>query len=315
MMKGPVVFFAIVAALAVAWAYQRIDWLWNPYFWGGVGVSLLIVLPWHIYETILYGTQFWNEYLLQQIIVRAQENIVSISLPLTNQNYVSYFFAYLAPWSDLFVLVLLFTPFLWSRLSFKARIILFASIVEIFSVLVVCFLVQSKAYRYLIPLYPFMAASAAIIAYEISRLPVPRIRTAMVIGFVALGTFALAWSAYNGFVLNPYYPYSTDTPTAAHDEKQVASILVERHANQFYVENTADIGGVMYYSQLTQPYYFPLYGYYPGLYFVVPSSYLAEFENAHPRLVFSILYEGGDLVLAEELSEAGESVIAPYCST
>ncbi len=139
MLKGPIIAFAIVAAFAIAWIYRRLDWFGDPYFWGGVGVSLLIALPWHLYETILYGGEFWNQYLLQQVVVRAQQNIVSIALPLTNQNYVSYFFTYLAPWSILFCVSAFITPFWWSRLSKKARVYLFVSIVEVFSVLVVCF--------------------------------------------------------------------------------------------------------------------------------------------------------------------------------
>jgi 4-amino-4-deoxy-L-arabinose transferase-like glycosyltransferase len=315
MMKGPVVIFAIIPALSIAWAYRRMDWLWDPYFWGGVGVALVITLPWHIYETILYGGAFWNEYVLQQIIGRVQENIVSISLPLTNQNYVSYFFTYLAPWSELFCLGLVAAPYMWSRFSKKAQVYFFVSVIQVVSVLAVCFLVQSKAFRYLIPLYPFIAIAGAIVVYELTRLCSPVIRVALMAGCIVLGVAAFGWSAYNGFVLNPSYPYSTDTPVAAQDEKNVAEILVSRHAPMFYVDNTADIGAIMYYSQLIQPYYFPLYGYYPGLYFVLPSSYVPTFENAHPRMEFNILYEGGDLMLAQELGEAGECVVAPYCST
>jgi 4-amino-4-deoxy-L-arabinose transferase-like glycosyltransferase len=304
--KGPVVLFAGVAVLAASWAHRRFDWLRAPYFWGGVGVALLIALPWHIYETYLFGGEFWNAYVWQQIVERAQTNIVSIALPLTNWNYITYFFEYLAPWSTLFIGGLVLTPFLWSSFSTKARLFLLASLAEIASVLLVCFVMQSKAYRYLIPFYPFMAISLAIIMWEVSRLEVPHLRPALVTGFVSLGLFAFAWSAYNGFLLNPNYPYSTDTPASAHDEQQVADILLARHANQFYVYNTADIGGIMYYSHLIDPYYFPLYGYYPGLYFVLPVKELGIFKDSHPLLGFSILYEGADLILGQELGKVQE---------
>ena len=266
----------------------------------GVGIALLISLPWHIYETYLYGGEFWNYYVWQQIVVRIQQNIVSIALPLSNWDYTLYIVTFLAPWIEVFVVSLVVLPFLWHRLTLKVKAILFVSIVEILSVVLVCYLAESKAYRYLIPMYPFVAISIAIIIFEISRLQIKNIRTLLVIGCVSLGAYAFAWTAYNGFLLNPNYPYSTDTPASAHDEKEIALVLISQHAKQFFVYNTANIGGIMYYSHLINPYYFPLYGEYPGLDFVLAPQALSTFKETHPGLRFSILYNGSSVILAQE---------------
>ncbi len=48
------------------------------------------------------------------------------------------------------------------------------------------------------------------------------------VGVVAAFLIAMAfvWSLYNGFLLNPTYPYSTDTPASAYDEQQVATFFL-----------------------------------------------------------------------------------------
>jgi 4-amino-4-deoxy-L-arabinose transferase len=314
MVKGPVVMFAGAAVLAFSYYTRRWNWLRDSYFWGGVGIAVLIVFPWYIHETVLYGGEFWNDYVLQQIIARVQTNIVSINLPVTNQEYVTYFFEFLTPWSILFIAGVLAAPFLWRDFSERVRASLFTFYVEIYSVIVVCFLMESKAYRYLLPCYPFIAATIAILIFEITSRQMPRSKTAIAAGLACLALGGFIWSAYNGFFLNPSYPYSTDTPATAIDEYYIGTMLLERHVNRFYIYDTADVRGIVFYSHIDDPYNFPLYGYYNNLYFVLPPTKISDFINSHPRVDFRILYKGIDVVLAEETGQTRESLVYPYCS-
>jgi 4-amino-4-deoxy-L-arabinose transferase-like glycosyltransferase len=289
--KGPIELFAIVAVLGAACAYRRFNWLLDPYFWGGVGMSLLVALPWHIYETIKFGELFWDEYIGSQVIARIQEPLFTTGP--TNFEYIQYLFTFAAPWAVAFCVGCIATPILWKKLSVKERALLLASIVGVLAVLVVCIITKTKAISYLIPLYPFMALALAMMVLGTSRFRILYIKTVLTLlcaGLLAVGFWL---SVYNGFHINTYY----ETEVAlAKEEKTIGELLLARHAPQFYIYDTTMLGSVMYYSHLVTP-VFVSTSIPRGVYLLYNTADLQKLETAFPDLHLASVYQGTYLSL------------------
>ena len=295
--KGPIAAFAILAALATACVYRRFDWIKEKCFWGGVGIAFLIVVPWHLYETIKFGSAFWSVYFQGQLVDRIQENLLGETL--TNGQYLSYIFQYAAPWASVFLISVASLPFLWKRMTRKLRAAIVSSLVALCAVLVVCFFTQSKAYRYLYSVYPFMASTIALSVFQLSKLRIPHIKTFLVTLFLCIGIYAAGWSVYNGFSLNLNYPYFNNAPAFLSEEKAIGEILLSAHVSTFYVYQTVRIRPIIFYSHIVNPYNMPTDNFHQSIYIVMPTASLTEFELiSHPHVQLDIIYHGAFMLLA-----------------
>ena len=60
--KNIIGLLAFLPALAYSIVYRDWRWLKNKHAWFGFGIGAAIIAPWHIYETVLFGNQFWSVY-------------------------------------------------------------------------------------------------------------------------------------------------------------------------------------------------------------------------------------------------------------
>ncbi|MDR3548855.1 MAG: glycosyltransferase family 39 protein [Candidatus Pacebacteria bacterium] len=289
--KDPIELFAIVAMLAAAAVYRRIDWLRDPYLWGGVGISLLVALPWHLYETFRFGEHFWDVYIGNQVIARVQTQLFS-SGP-TNADYFTYLFQFAAPWAAAWCIALLAAFVAWRKLVVKEQALLVASIAGVVSVMLVCLVTETKAISYMIPLYPFMAITIAMTMVGLGRFRIEGLRTALVTLAVCLTAYGLWLSAYNGFHLNGYY---ASGDALAKEEKTIGEDLLAHHATQFYIYDTTTLGSVMYYSRIVASQWISSLP-PKGSYLLYQTDELRKLEEAYPQMRLASVYQGVSLSL------------------
>lgn len=126
----------------------------------GMLVALIIVIPWHLYQTILYGSTFWNHYVLVHVVERFSGNLFVSTV--TPAQFLGWFIGGAVPWSIMLIcfIPLYFTPrFFMDRERYRLFI---ASTISSFAILLLFSASQTKALSYLTPLYPFMAVAIAL---------------------------------------------------------------------------------------------------------------------------------------------------------
>jgi 4-amino-4-deoxy-L-arabinose transferase-like glycosyltransferase len=316
MTKGPLAIYAVAAVLGSCLVCIRYSWnrLRDPYFWGGVMAFFIVVVPWHVYETIHFGYAFWEDYLGDEVLNRVGQQLFNGP---TNAEYLGYFFQFAAPWAFLFCIGVLLMPMFWKRMQVKAQALSLASLAGAVSVLVVCFITKTKAISYLIPLYPFMAVSIAVMAGELYRyvktlnlaliLPSPVLRRpvrlshvisiVITLCFVPLIILGATLTVWNGFHLNPYYSSEVQLAT---DEKAIGEILLQQQPANFYEYNgVTTLGSIMFYSQLLSPgVYDPANPPPIGSFVVYQTSDIGHLDASTSDTSFIVMYKGQYLSLA-----------------
>jgi 4-amino-4-deoxy-L-arabinose transferase-like glycosyltransferase len=259
--KSVMAVFAGVALLAYVlfargWK-DSFSLLKNTYVWLGIGAFLMITAPWHIYETIQYGAAFWHSYLGTEVIERATVNLFPGGTNPTNAEYVGYIFQFAAPWTEVFLGAVALAAVVCKRMTRSVQCVVFASIVTVFSVLTVMFIAGTKAYGYLMPMYPFIAVVIALVAAEVWKwLGVARggsqkkwWRAGFACALVLLTLYAAQQTRFNALHINPYYGSEI---SQAQEEKDIGLILRKENNPVVYTYDYDALGTVMYYSQLPE---------------------------------------------------------------
>lgn len=158
--KSVIAVFAIGAGVLV-FAYTRdLSWLYNKKFWWGMILATAIVLPWHVYETALYGAQFWDSYLGVHVLERYETNLFGD--PLLQTDYTAHLLAF-APLITAFALGALALAVLWWRkASNEYRAVVLACAGTAALMLVLFYTAQTRAFSYLLPVYPLVTAFIAL---------------------------------------------------------------------------------------------------------------------------------------------------------
>jgi 4-amino-4-deoxy-L-arabinose transferase-like glycosyltransferase len=302
--KGPLAGYAVIPVLAIIASQRSLKWLFDPYFWASVATFFVVVVPWHVFETLHFGLAFWSSYLDDQVLDRVGQMLFNGP---TNAQYIEYLFSFALPWSIVFCASIVACVVLWKKMQPKALALSAASISGVFTILIICSITKTKAFTYLIPLYPFMALAIGLglreAGQEVSRRMhathrkmLPTLQILLGLSFLILATYGFELSIYNGFHINSYY--STEV-TLAQNEKAIAEKLLIEHATNFYVYDTTTLGSIMFYTKLTQPLGFTLGAIVPANSFILfPTTDLTSLQNTYPH-EFSLLYQGSTLDLGE----------------
>lgn len=222
--KSVIGLIAFLPVFAYSTVYHEWRWVKEKYMWIGFGLAALIVAPWHIYETAVFGGQFWNQYLVTQVLRRAVTDMQG----MTNFDYLRSLWLFYRPWS-LAAIALVPLVFLNRRQSPSAnlyrRIMLFGfvSSVFIFSFFAVA---RTKMWVYLIPMFPFVAIFISAGLYDTFKDPILSARTsrallsATVVIVLLLGAVI---TVRDTFINLPryYFPY-------VYDEKIIGEYLRNR---------------------------------------------------------------------------------------
>ena len=164
-------------------------WVTDRYFWIGTLCSFVIVLPWHLYESILFGHTFWDQYLFYHVVDRFQQNILGGNIPPT--VYFTLLYQYIEPWSIIFVILfaILCVTFLIDKNTFRKHITTLSYLSMIVFVLLIFSIAQTKLFNYLDPLFPFAALFiATMVGFVYERFD-SRVYKKAVIGIFSLLIF------------------------------------------------------------------------------------------------------------------------------
>ena len=262
--KSVIVAFAGVALLS--YALLALGWkgacalLREKWIWAGAGLFLLIAAPWHIYETLKYGAAFWHSYLGTEVIERASTNLFPNSNNPTNAEYLGHLLGFAAPWTELFLVAIATIPFIYRKARREtpdAFYALCASVITVASVLLVMFSAGTKAFGYLMPLYPFMAVAIALTAEQVWKLLSASAyartyvqvagKTVFACALVLLIAFSARHTRYDALHINPYYGWEIGQ---AYEERDVAKLIRTVHDPLVYTYNYDAIGAILYYSRL-----------------------------------------------------------------
>jgi 4-amino-4-deoxy-L-arabinose transferase-like glycosyltransferase len=134
----------------------------SSYFWGGVGITLALILPWHLIMQVRYGKEFWDTYLGYQVLTRMTA--------LVNAYYHGGRFFYYTdlqanfyPW---FFPALLAMP-VALRDAFRERSPVARLLLLVVGVVFATYtFVHTKNPWYVVPLYPALALLTAEVMYR-----------------------------------------------------------------------------------------------------------------------------------------------------
>jgi len=257
---GAVLSKSVIAVFAptILFAYlvytRNLSELFRARFWVSIVAFLAVAAPWHVYETLMYGHDFWHSYLGTQVIDRAQENLFAGTNSPTNSGYFWYLLRFAAPWSELLLLILLISPAFLLRMRPNVSATYRSVFVAALSVMTIDFVSKTKAVSYLIPLYPFMAIMIALGASALWERASSLLRGCEQMQGALLGMWkfcglvALFLVVYNAWHINTYYQWTT---YEARDEKAIAqAINAHTDTPTIYTYKNDDLGSVEYYTRL-----------------------------------------------------------------
>ena len=292
--------FAGVAVLSYACMRRDFSFFKSKHFWEGFVLSLVIIVPWHLYETIRYGWAFWQTYLGAEVLTRVQANIFGNGYGPTNTDYDWFFFNFAAPWAQAFFAALLVPLLFFKKLNSRVRNIIISCLVTIVAIGTVLFFSLTKAISYLIPLYPFIAIVIALCIGEAWRLGGKEIRSAVLGALIVLLPYAVSVAINEGFDSKDYYAYQVEY---AHEEKAIGELIASSGPNPMvFVYNDNDLGTIEYYSKLPftkNEYVYSL----SDTSIITPNSLvfthstLPELTSTFPEFNFKELYTGADVSL------------------
>ncbi len=300
--KNVIAGFAIVAVGSYALASRNFRFFRDKFFWLGALAALVVMVPWHFYETIRFGEAFWDSYLGMEVLARVSNNIFGQGVGPSNTDYLTYFLNYAAPWAELFFFGLLALGLLWKKMPRLSRDVCLASLFTVLTIMGIMLNSQTKALSYLIPLYPFLAVFLALVGAEVWKLfeKYPEERRAVLA--IVVVTFAVCAYATTQNVLHisPYYHWQDEY---TFEEQYIGQMIKASGPNPLvYTYNDSDLGTILYYSALSST---------PNRYIyllstsseptlgamVITTTPQNTLASALPEFSFTPLYQGEDVSL------------------
>lgn len=150
-----------IVAIILLWEKGVRETLQNRYFWGGILLALLIVVPWHVLAYINNGQSFVTAYINRNLVERT---LTSLEGHVgTSTFYLDTLRQHFSPWFFLlpFALVLGFRETIINKNKVNILIIIVLLTFGFYT-----FIVNTKIYHYILPIYP---ALAILVAYLFTR--------------------------------------------------------------------------------------------------------------------------------------------------
>lgn len=273
--------------------YRRWDWLKNGYFWLGIPLFFALVAPWHIYETIKFGSRFWDSYFGFHILRRATEKILGGNV--TNWDYLKHFLFLNEPWFMLAIVVgvLLIVYHHKQFPEFRLAVASFLSGTFIFLAFA---LAKTKLMFYLIPILPFEAVAIAAGTLFLFHAAAWQYKKEI---FVAVGSIAFLAAVVSTSAQLFYFraPYSY---AYADDEREVGKLIKQYdRGHALYSFDWRAYETIYYYSgrkhiELVEQEQLKT-GFSPPYFLIMPRPYLRNREQTG----LALRYEGRYLVLLE----------------
>lgn len=157
----PIILFDLLVNDEYSEAKEKVfNWFRGRYAKLGGLIAFILVVPWHLYQTILYGWGFWNHYILIHVLKRFDTNLFPSDISYA--DFFGWFTMGALPWSVVFIifLPLCFLPRFFTDTT-RFRMFLSATISSVF-IFSIFALARTKAPSYLVPLYPFVAIAVTM---------------------------------------------------------------------------------------------------------------------------------------------------------
>jgi 4-amino-4-deoxy-L-arabinose transferase-like glycosyltransferase len=158
--KSVLAVFAVIAGALLVLYLRDHAWLHDKKFWWGVILGAVIVLPWHVYETALYGMQFWESYLGVHVLERYDTNLFGD--PALQTNYTVHLFVFAPLITGLTLTAAMLIPLWWRSAPKEYQALVLSLAGTIVFMLLVFYTAQTRAFSYLLPVYPLAAALVAL---------------------------------------------------------------------------------------------------------------------------------------------------------
>lgn len=222
MFKSVIGLLVLPIILIYSILYKQWSWLRNKYFWIGVLPFLLILLPWHLWETYKFGEVFWNNYLGVQVFHRATATMTG------TDNYYDYvaILRSLVPWiwvlvGELIALICVNFVTKTKQIPFKvAAVFLLSS-----AFFIVLFTIQkSHLGTYIIPVFPLLAISIVVIYHDLSSVSIIFKRSLNIVLLISV-----LFAAYVCLI-----NLNSKVPVFTYDEKNIGLTYKQNPPAPFY---------------------------------------------------------------------------------
>lgn len=159
--------------------YKKWTWLKSKYLWWGLGIALVIFVPWHLLQTIRFGQTFWDQYLLHQVFARGVSTLTGTN---NYYDYVSILWLYYRPWLLVIgtaLLVICGTNFPQvveeypQKKKMPAPIVWHEMLAPLISAIFIIFLftvAQTHLSTYIMPAFPFLSILVALLFHRVSQI-------------------------------------------------------------------------------------------------------------------------------------------------
>lgn len=162
--KSIIAFLALPIILIWSLLWRRWDWIKNRYFIYSAITSVIIISPWHLYQSFKFGSAFWQNYLGYHIFARATQNILGSKI--TVSYFISLLWKASEPLIPIFLTAIILILFFRKRLARTSKELFYLAWTALLSALfifIVFSLVKTKLITYYTPMYPFLAIFIASI--------------------------------------------------------------------------------------------------------------------------------------------------------
>lgn len=190
MTKSVVGFLPFVIATIFIFLEKKENILKEKYFWQGLGVCLLIFLPWHLLMSVQHGNLFWQDYFGYHVWKRFSQPILNTSWNDSYFSYILLFFERSGVWSLMFVVAMLFafTKDVRKKYGEKIKFLL----IWILTIFFLFTFAKTKLPQYIIPLYfPVAIFLGGMIAEMIRN---KKWQWVLIMGIISLGNFLPSFS-------------------------------------------------------------------------------------------------------------------------
>lgn len=167
--KSVVVLLVGPVILAYAALYSQWGFLRSRYFWLGAVAAVVVWAPWHIIETLRYGSAFWNSYVGREVFGRISSTITGTNDPL---GYMNMIVPWYMPWNAVVTagaIALLIVS--WKRsIMNRATLAPLLPLGIALGIITLFSLAQTHLGPYIMPTFPFFALAVACLFHAFSKL-------------------------------------------------------------------------------------------------------------------------------------------------
>ena len=283
MIKSAPAFLSLPIIIIFSIVYKKWEWLKSFYFWLGTLLFLLLTLPWHVYETLQFGSAFWDSYFGYHIWQRATQKILGGDV--TTLDYLYHLGILNEPWFFLSLLLaaVIFLNYKKQFAGYQLAVASFLSGILIFLVFAVA---RTKLIFYLVPILPFEAIFIASATLYLRSLWRKSERFFKIIGSVAL-LIGIVSTLLQLFYFKAPYAYSF-----AEDEREIGKLIKNNdNGHRIYSFGWKAYETIYYYSgknnielvskeELTRGLPIPYF-------LLMPSTYLPAKEQPGTKVLFA----------------------------